>query len=286
MTTLVTGAGGGLAATVIRRFAASGGGPIIASGRAERGGDDYVRCDLSDRADVLSMIRGVRPRLVVHLAGSFRNDFATDVAVNALSAGWMLDALLTAGLDTRIVLVGSAAEYGLVEPGDNPVPETRPLKPMSVYGLTKAMQTQVAEYYAGGRGANVVVARLFNVIGPGLSQRLFVGRAQAQIERYQRGEIDQLEFGNLESERDYLTTDEAADRLALIASLGVRGEVYNVGSGRPVRMRELLRSMLERAGCADAPIVEHIVKGRAAVVDLPCIYADVRKLDALATGAW
>lgn len=285
MTTLVTGADGGLAATVIRRFAASGGGPIIASGRAERGGDDYVRCDLSDRADVLSMIRRVRPRLVVHLAGSFRNDFATDVVVNALSAGWILDALLTAGLDARIVLVGSAAEYGFVEPGDNPISETRPLKPISVYGLTKAMQTQIAGYYAGGRGANVVVARLFNVIGPGLSQRLFVGRAQAQIERYQRGEIDQLEFGNLESERDYLTTDEVADRLALIASRGVRGEVYNVGSGRPVRMRELLRSMLERGGCADAPLVERTVKGRAAVIDLPCIYADVRKLDALATGA-
>ncbi len=285
MTVLVTGATGGLAAAVLERFAAAGSGPVVASGRAEgariAGDADYVRCDLSDRDDVRALVARIRPRAVVHLAGSFRNDLAADTTVNALSAGWLIEALSDTGCDARVVLIGSAAEYGVVAPEDNPVPESRPLRPVSVYGLTKAMQTQLAGYFAAAKGADVVVARLFNVVGPGLSDRLFAGRAQRQIEAFARGEIERLEFGSLEAARDYLDTGEAAERIARVFAHGRRGEVYNVGSGRPVTMRALLESMLARAGIPDAPVVERPVAGRAAVIDLPCIYADVGKLERL-----
>jgi nucleoside-diphosphate-sugar epimerase len=285
VTVLVTGATGGLAAAVLARFAALGSDPVVASGRAERaqvaGASDYARCDLSDRDDVRALVARVRPRAVVHLAGSFRNDLAADTAVNALSAGWIIEALSDAGCDARVVLIGSAAEYGVVAPEDNPVPESRPLRPVSVYGLTKAMQTQLAGYFAAAKGADVVVARLFNVVGPGLSDRLFAGRAQRQIEAFRRGEIDRLEFGSLDAARDYLGTEEAAALIARVYSRGRRGEVYNVGSGRPVTMRALLDGMLSDAGIPGAPVVERPVEGRAAVIDLPCIYADVGKLERL-----
>jgi nucleoside-diphosphate-sugar epimerase len=285
MTVLVTGATGGLAPAVVRRFAADSGEPVVTSARADagrlEGACDHVRCDLSVRDDVRALVARLRPSCVVHLAGSFRNDLAADAAVNALSAGWIMEALSDAGCKARVVLIGSAAEYGLVGRADNPVPETRPLRPVSVYGLTKAMQTQLAGYFAAARDADVVVARVFNIVGPGLSERLFAGRAQRQIDAYLNGEIDRLEFGNLEAERDYLSVDEAAEGIARVRAAGQRGEVYNVGSGRPVRIRDLLESMLARAGIAGAPVVERFVEGRAAVVDLPCIYADVGKLAAL-----
>ncbi|MCZ8097052.1 MAG: NAD(P)-dependent oxidoreductase [Burkholderiaceae bacterium] len=285
MTILVTGATGGLASAVIERFAVLTGEPVVASGRMERdrvsGASDYARCDVSDRDAVRALVGRLRPRAVLHLAGSFRNDLTVDTAVNALSAGWIMEALAEAGCESRVVLIGSAAEYGVIPPGENPVPECRPLRPVSVYGLTKAMQTQIAGYFAAARGADVVVARLFNVHGPGLSERLFAGRAQRQIDAFARGEIDRLEFGSLEAARDYLGLDEAADLIARVFEHGARGEVYNVGSGRPVTMRALLDAMLARAGLPDAPVVERPVEGRAAVIDLPCIYADVAKLGRL-----
>lgn len=280
MTVLVTGATGGLAATVVGRLSRTCSDPIVESGRTPRSGGDYVICDLADRQAVADLIDRVRPRLVLHLAGSFQNDFSADVPVNALSAGWMIEASQQRGLATRFLLVGSAAEYGMVAPADNPVPESHPLRPVSVYGLTKAMQTQVGGFYATARGADVVVARLFNVAGGGLSQRLFVGRAEQLIARYVRGEIERLEFGNLQSERDYLSLEEAADRLLRVAAHAGSGEVVNVGSGRPIRMRALLDRMLAQAGCPDAPVLE----APAAMpprFDVPRIYADIARLEAL-----
>lgn len=280
MTILVTGATGGIAAAVIDRLAGVCHHPIIETGRLARSDPNYVRCDMADRAAVTALIGRVRPRLVLHLAGSFLNDFAADVPVNALSAGWMMEAAHQARLATRFLLVGSAAEYGMLASTDNPVPENHPLRPLSVYGLTKAMQSQIAGFYSATRGTDVVIARLFNVFGRGLSQRLFAGRAQQLVDRYRRGEITQLEFGNLQSERDYLPIEDAVDKILLIARSAPSGSVINVGSGRPVRMRALLDRMLALAGCPDAPVVEHPGAERERF-EVPSIYADVTRLEAL-----
>lgn len=281
MRVLVTGATGGVARSVITRFASDSRNELVMCGRAERNVDGYVRCDLSDHDAVEAMVKRIRPRLVIHLAGSFQNNLAADLAVNSLSAGWIAETLLANSDDARLVLVGSAAEYGLISADENPVPETHALRPVSVYGLTKTMQTQIGTYYAAARGADVVIARLFNVFGPGLSERLFIGNAERQIERFRRGEIEHLVFGNLDSERDYISTDEAARLIMLLAERGERGSIYNIGSGQPVRMRELLKRMLAVAGISHAPIRERQIEGRAAAVDLPCIYADVSRLRAL-----
>ena len=278
MRVLVTGATGGVAGSVITRLASDPSNELVTSGRADRKVDGYVCCDLSDHDAVETMVKRVQPKLVIHLAGSFRNDFAADVAVNSLSAGWIAEALLANNNGARLVLVGSAAEYGLITPDENPVPETHVLRPVSIYGLTKTMQTQVGTYYANARGADVVIARLFNVFGPGLSERLFVGNAERQIERFRRGDIEHLVFGNLDSERDYISTDEAARLITLVAERGASGSVYNVGSGRPVRTGELLKQLLAAAGVSHAPVRESQINSRVAGVDLPCIYADVSQL--------
>jgi GDP-4-dehydro-6-deoxy-D-mannose reductase len=281
MRVLITGATGGVAGSVITRYASDPRNELVTCGRADRKTDGYVRCDLSDHDAVQIMVKRIRPRLVIHLAGSFLNNLAGDVAVNALSAGWIAETLLENNDDARLVLVGSAAEYGMIMPDENPVPETHALRPVSVYGLTKAMQTQIGTFYAAARGVDVVIARLFNVYGTGLSERLFIGSAERQIECFKRGEIEHLVFGNLDSERDYISIDEAARLIMLIAERGESGSVYNVGSGQPVRMRELLKQLLAAAGISHASFKERQIDGRVAAVDLPCIYADVSRLHAL-----
>ena len=285
MRVLVTGATGGLAPAVLEEFSRIPGASLVASGRRESARESYVACDLRDRESIRSLVGKVRPTLILHLAGSFENDFDVDLAVNALSARHLLDACREAGLGTRTVLLGSAAEYGLVRPGDNPVAETQPLQPVSIYGLTKAMQSTLAGYFAHALGADVLVARLFNVTGSGFSPRLFVGRAERLIAQYVRGEISRLEFGNLDSQRDYISAEDAARLLRLVAERGAAGEAYNLGSGRPTRMRELLERMLSDAGIDPTAVREQrTVPGAAQRVDVPCIYADIRKLRALEAG--
>ena len=185
-------------------------------------------------------------------------------------------------MTTRVVVFGSAAEYGAVAASDNPIPETHPCHPVSVYGLTKSFQTEMSTYYARNKNIDVVVARIFNLAIPGLSQRLFYGRAEAMISAYQKGEIRQLEFGNLDNARDYIEIDRAADQLMAIAKRGISGEIYNVGSGIPKKIRSILKDLLKENGVPEDAVVEfspEVIKNKG--YDVPIIYADINKVSKL-----
>lgn len=281
MTLLITGATGGFGrifSAWTKRHAKE---DIILTGRADIGGDGYVQCDMRRPEEIRALIERVRPRLIFHLAGSFLSDYEQDHAVNAGSAKAIFDALLTWGCATRVVLFSSAAEYGVVSPEENPIREDHVLRPVSIYGLTKAFQTQLAYYYAHAHGLDVVVARLFNLRVPGLSERLFVGRVEQSIARLKRGEIDAIEVGNLEGVRDYVTGEEAIRQTNLIALRGRPGEVYHIGSGVPTKVRDLLDTMLHAAGLDWSVVrMEKHIETRTGY-DVPAIYADMSKTRAL-----
>src|SRR3546814_451581 len=162
----------------------------------------------------------------------------------------------------------------MVEGKENPVAEDRVLRPVSVYGITKAWQTELAYLYAG-RGVDVVVARIFNLLGPHLSERLFVGRLRKQIDEVRRGERRRIEVGSLSASRDYIAIEDAATQLLTIAELGDAGKVYNVGSGLPITMQELLCRELAHNGLTEVAVVEATDSADSRRYDVPLIYADV-----------
>lgn len=238
-------------------------------------------CDMADDMRVAETMRLLKPSMIFHMAGSFSNDFVTDFQNNVLAARHLLDAVAAAELPARILLMGSAAEYGDLSREQNPVPETLALRPVSVYGWTKAAQTQLATLYASTYGLDVMVARTFNLLGRGMSDQLFVGNAQKQIDAVLAGRTDRISFGSLDAERDYIDINDACALYYSIACNGVSGEVYNVGSGKAVSMRKLLRDMLHHAGL-DESIVDEDAAGKATPhAQVSTIYADITKVNAL-----
>jgi GDP-4-dehydro-6-deoxy-D-mannose reductase len=228
------------------------------------------------------LVRSIRPRVIYHLAASLTGTYDVDYTVNALSARYLMEACETHCPAARIILMGSAAEYGVVDPPDNPISETRALHPVSVYGLTKAFQTHLAGYFAHARGVDVVVARMFNLLAEGLSEKLFVGRVQRLIERYKRGEAGNIEVGNLDNRRDYVDSVEAVSQIRAIAARGVAGGVYHVASGKAVSMRDLLYRMLDAANIPREAVREATPgAGGRSGYDVPVIFADMRRTRAL-----
>jgi len=237
-------------------------------------------CDLGNPDAVADMVRAVRPDRVFHLAGTFTNEFDADFAGNVATTRHLLEAVCTHAPAARVLLIGSAAEYGWVRPEDNPVREDHRLAPVSLYGWSKVCQTHLAQFYHRVRGVDVVRARLFNLSGKGASPRLFVGQMEEQIARLKRGKAQEIVTGNLDSIRDYVPVEEAARLLAEIARRGQAGEVYHVGSGVPVKMRDVLERMLAEAGIGfDRVRVES--RKQCAKLDIPMIFADMRRTVAL-----
>lgn len=275
-TVLVTGAAGALGQAVLARLENTNRYRVVTAGRAAGDGDGHVTLDLRNGAQVEATLARIQPDLVLHLAASFTGDFDEAYAINVAASRCMLDAIEKSAKPARLLLVGSAAEYGVVQPADNPVREDRVLGPVTVYGLTKAWQTQLAGMYAQ-RGVDVVVARVFNLDGPGVAERLFVGRLQKQIGEVVSGARREIEMGSLSATRDYLSTDDAAKQIMVIARHGESGKVYHVASGEPVTMRALLARHLA-ANKLDFSIVrESVNTSTHSGYDVPVIYADVSR---------
>jgi GDP-4-dehydro-6-deoxy-D-mannose reductase len=278
---MVTGANGGFGRILVQWLRQHANEPIWHTDIADKDDELYIKCDMGNADAIRTLIKQVRPRRIFHLAGSFSNSYDVDYQVNALSARHLCETLKAECIETRLILIGSAAEYGHVLPHENPVREDHVLQPVSIYGLTKAIQTHFATYYAQHHAVNVVVARLFNLHAPGLSERLFIGRVEQLIARFKREEINVIEVGNLESQRDYLKIGDAISQLLLIADKGKAGEVYHMASGRPVRMRDLLADMLAEAHLNMSVVREGQPADGKISYDIPIIYADMSKTNGL-----
>lgn len=273
---LITGSTGALGKVLIERLRANPSNYIVFS--PGRGGSNAL--DVRDRDQMARAIERTSPDLIMHLAATFSNELDQAYAVNVGGSRNILEVVEASGLPVRVLLVGSAAEYGAVAASENPIVEDRVLRPVSIYGLTKAWQTELA-YLHASRGTNVVVARIFNLIGPHLSERLFIGRLHKQIGELRRGERMRIEVGPLSGVRDYIPITEAVTQLVSIANFGEAGKVYHVASGKPTTMRGVLIRELAANGLDESVVVERASLTNRHGYDVPEIYADVARTTAL-----
>jgi GDP-4-dehydro-6-deoxy-D-mannose reductase len=242
----VIGANGGIGRHLVAYLRCQPDAEVSTVSRSRTDEPNSFECDLLSETAVSQLFLTTRPAIIFNLAGSFSGDFKTDLQANVASTQVLLDATVKLKRPHRIILFGSAAEYGSVSKEDNPISEEYPCQPVSVYGLTKYMQTNLAQFYIRTQNLDIVIARLFNIAAPGLSEKLFFGRAEQLIRQYQRGEIKSLEFGNLDAVRDYATTESVLEQVLAIAKFGRAGEIYNIGSGKPQTMREILLQLLAK----------------------------------------
>jgi GDP-4-dehydro-6-deoxy-D-mannose reductase len=283
MKVLITGASGFTGRHLVEVLTAEPNRPeLFLTSRTPLSLLNYTQCELGDAAAVERLIADVKPDQIYHLAGTFTNKYDVDHRGNVLSSKNILESVHKLKISCRILLIGSAAEYGLISDADNPVAENHALKPVGVYGLTKMFQTHLMDYFRRRHGANVVMARPFNLIGTGQSSLLFLGNLYDQIERYQRREIKRITVGNLKSKRDYIPVKEAIKAYRLLMNHGLPGEAYNVGTGKSISIEVLLKSVLQERGL-DMSIVDcdALTLPHTTPTDVPDIYADIRKLNSL-----
>ena len=80
-----------------------------------------------------------------------------------------------------MILIGSAAEHGRPKNSKNWFGK-RPMAPNTVYGLSKQKQTLNSSLFAAN-GINVKVARLFNLYGPKMNNRLLMEASKSKFMR-------------------------------------------------------------------------------------------------------
>jgi GDP-4-dehydro-6-deoxy-D-mannose reductase len=280
MRVLITGVRGFTGRHLLEHLGNSSDAEVFGADIGEDLDPKFHACDLTDCKSVSALLHAVEPDRIYHLAGTFTNNYEIDHRTNVLITKNLLDEVVAGLHKCRILLVGSSAEYGLVHGSDNPVNESHPLNPVSIYGLTKVYQTYLMKLYCSLHNLDIVMVRPFNLMGKGISERLFVGRVQRQIVDYKAGVVDRIRVGNLDNCRDYIHIAKAVSDYALVMKAGTSGEVYNVGSGKSIVMRDLLSNILQENGL-DVSVVESMPSRLGNKMDIAEIYADITKIDDL-----
>ena len=223
---------------------------VIRVGRERPDQDGWVRHDLvaGSPADLNRLLRTTRPDVVVNCAGRLAGSATELVAANVVGNARLVDALTDAVSSARLVVLGSAAEYGVV-PEDRPVTEDGPANPVSAYGITRLAGTQLVRLAATSGRLDGVVLRVFNPIGPGLHGENLLGRAAAGIRAaLARGE-DFVRLGPLGAYRDFVDVRDVATAITSAALVAEVAEpVLNVGSGKAVTCRDAVGLLAEAAG--------------------------------------
>lgn len=253
MKVLIIGADGFLGRNLLRVIRNDPSLEVVSAGRGE---SNEHNIDLLSRDSIRSVLSAINPNVIVNCAGIVKN--SEEAYKNGEFCRHIFEEILALGKPyPRVILSGSAAEYGVVEDINKAVSEDFPLRATSHYGKSKIEEEKIALEYAHTYGIEVVIARIFNPIGPGMGEKFLLTSLLKQLEGVRTGEMHTIAISRGDSMRDYVDVRDVADAIhkIIVANKNMRGAVYNIGSGRSISNRELTEAFLKHVELSSKPTI-------------------------------
>lgn len=279
MRILVTGAGGFVGGHLVPTLRAEGHEVI---GTALEPIGDLVRMDVRDAAAVDRVVTEVKPEACFHLAGqssvslSWREPALT-YEVNAHGTHYLLDAIYRHVPECRVHVAASSDEYGKVRPDECPIDESAPLRPVSPYAVSRVAGEWIARMFHESFGLHVIVTRAFMHIGPGQPDSFATADWSHQIARAEAGLADPVvRVGNLSFRREFGDVRDVVKAYITVMRVGIPGDAYNVATGEPHELREVLDLLIEMA---EQDIAVEVDPAKLRPVDFPVLYGSAAKLE-------
>jgi GDP-4-dehydro-6-deoxy-D-mannose reductase len=244
-------------------------------------------CNLADAGPLTGIIEQEAPDAVVHLAARAQVAGAWQEApgileTNIVCTQVLMQALHEKAPEARLLLISSSEVYGKVDQDKLPADESSALKPNNPYSVSKVAQEFVALQYHEAFGAQVIIARPFNHVGPKQVGNFVVPAFARQIAEMEAGlRKPVIRVGNLESRRDFTDVRDVVRAYHLLLMGGKPGEAYNIASGVTHPISEILEKLIKFSTVE--PEVENIPE-LMRPSDTPVVVGDAGKLKAL--GEW
>ena len=291
MKVFVTGGSGYIGSVVVKRLLERG-NQVTVFDNLERGHRcsldsraEFVEGDLRDGQLIAESLLRCKPEAVLHFAayalvGESMDDPLKYFDNNVTGGVNLLKAMVAAGC-TRLVFSSSCATYGV--PNALPIEEDMPQRPTNLYGQSKLMFEQMANWLAETKGFRPTLLRYFNAAGAipeeGLGEdhdpethlipnvlNVALGKADA-VEVYG----DDYPTPDRTCIRDYIHLEDLASAHVLALEKDALG-AYNLGTGQGVSVKEVVETCRRVTG---HPIPVKVCPRRAG--DPPALYASGRK---------
>jgi UDP-glucose 4-epimerase len=216
---------------------------------------EILKVDLKDFEKVERAVRGVD--VVFHYAANPEVRVSTTnpeihFNENIVTTFNLLEAMRRNEVG-ELIFASSSSVYG--EPEEIPVGEEAPIRPVSVYGASKAACENLIHAYSKLYGIRAIILRYANVVGPRLRHGViwdFVNKLKKNL--------NQLEIlGDGKQVRSYIYIDDAVEA-TLMAYNTVserRFEVFNIGNEDYITVKEVADIVVNTLGLK---CVEYVYK--------------------------
>jgi GDP-4-dehydro-6-deoxy-D-mannose reductase len=146
-----------------------------------------------------------------------------------------------------VILAGSAAQYGLLPIEENPITEESRCNPVTPYGWAKAAAEATARAFSGSASLPIIPVRVFNMVGPGEPPTTVASALAARVLAVVAGQFEKVHVRDLSAVRDFTDVRDIAAGFVDLAERGTPGRVYNLCSGRPTTVGDILDGLLAAA---------------------------------------
>lgn len=206
--------------------------------------------DLLDSHSLYTTIAKIKPDYIFHLAAqsfvptSWVSPSVT-LEVNIVGSANLFEAVRQVGIDPVIQIACSSEEYGLVHPNEIPIKETNPLRPQSPYAVSKVAMDYLGYQYYCSYKMRIVRTRGFNHTGPRRGETFVTSNFAKQIAMIEKGKQEPImRTGNLDAQRDWTDVRDMVRGYLMATQQCDAGEVYNICSGKGVRIGDMLNLLL------------------------------------------
>lgn len=210
-------------------------------------GVDRREADVRNYGQLRRLIKATRPQFIFHLAAVGVNDpFISEELALRVNLHGTLNLLRAVNQEgprdlQRVVVVGTSYEYG----GEGG------LDPGNVYAASKVAAWAFCRMYYRAHRTPVVVARPFNVYGPGQNPRALIPSAI-------RAALMHQDFPTTpgEQQRDFIYVDDVIRGfLAIGATDSIEGASLDLGTGRATRVRDVVERIFELIQSDARPLI-------------------------------
>lgn len=255
--------------------------------RSDTGNIDHIKdklilydCDIRDVTSVKNVINKVKPDKIFHLAGqsyvvsSWHSPHET-LSTNILGQVNIFEVVRECNINPFIQIAGSSEEYGLVSSDELPVKEDTLFRPLSPYAVSKVTQDLLGYQYYKSYGLNIIRTRAFNHTGPRQAEVFVCSDFSRQVAMIEKGRQDPwIKTGDLKAKRDFSDVRDIVRAYWQAVDKCAPGEAYNICSGRPREIGDVLNILLSLTRFKDKIKVEQT---RFRPSDIPAIWGDCSK---------
>lgn len=204
----------------------------------------WHRIDLSDEAEVNSLLAGIRADSLLHFAWFTRHGeyWSSNENFKSLLSSYALLQSFAANGGKRVVMAGTCAEYAWNRGMCNELSSAT--LPTTVYGYCKLAMSNLLQAFAQAHDLSAAWGRLFFLFGPHENEKRFVA---SLIKNLLAGRDAPCSHGN--QLRDFLSSIDAGAAFAALLASQVTG-VVNIG-GQPITLKKvayLLEELCSRPG--------------------------------------